>query len=106
MTEEVKLPKTETELRALLELAIEGGRHMDPRETEAEPRASKQQLQEEFKTDLASLLADRRKSPSKLRALQAKYVAAGLTTEEVDTTPPQPNWRGRSIHDWVPPSYR
>ena len=104
MNEETKLPKTEAELRRLLEAAIEGGRQMGPREIPAELHVSKAQLQEQFNARIASIRADRRGGISKVRAVQAEFQELGLTAEEVDLNPPHLNWRGRTIHDWAPPS--
>ncbi len=98
---ETQLPKTPEEMRALLEAAIEYGRQEGPRETEA-PRDSKVQLKVQLNSDIASLKADRRKSPARLRALQAKYQEMGLAWEDVDLTPPRLA-PGRTIHDWYPP---
>ena len=71
-----------------------------------EARGSKEQLQEQFKERISSLKASRNMSPAKARSIQAEFQELGLTAEEVDLTPPQRSWRGRTIGDWFPPDYR
>lgn len=90
-----KLPKTEQELRSLLEQALEAGQQMGPRkpgasappsQLPAEPIVDKRALQGQFNERFAALKTDPRKSPLELRQLQAEFIEKGLTEQEVDTT--------------------
>ncbi len=113
MTEGTKLPTSEAELRALLEQAVEFGKQQTQKPT-LEPAPDTpalnvdslrmDALREEFKGRVAELRADPKKAGFKFRALQAEYVEKGLSEENVDLNPAQPDWHGHRVGDGPPPT--
>jgi hypothetical protein len=83
MTKEITM--SEDELRQKLEIALEGGRALGARE--AAQGSSEDQLRAEFGERVAELMADRRKTPAKARAIQQEFIEKGLSVEEVDLAP-------------------
>ena len=60
-------------------------------------------LRAEYKERVAALRLSKRQTPARGRLLEQEFIEKGLTAEDVDITPPQPNWQGHRLGDGPPP---
>ena len=81
--------RTRQLLKTAYDMGLEEGRASASKAVavaQAEPSVNNVQLQEQFNARLADLKLDRRKNPTKFRALQAEFLEAGLSMEDMDIT--------------------